>query len=99
MERRDHSRHCLAGHYISDLKRFRVRLTIVHTTAHIRVERKILHFEEKLSGTWRRQVGLGQAKIGQLGFALWSGSKNNLLNACSHKIRSKTVSLRAAAPR
>jgi hypothetical protein len=46
----DHSRDRLTDHYIADLKWLGIRFPVIHAAPHVRIQRKILHSEQNLSG-------------------------------------------------
>jgi hypothetical protein len=71
-------RHGFAGHDLADLEWRGIRLTVVHTSAHVRVEGEVLHLEQKLPGRRCRDRGLLKAEVAQLGLALRSSRENDL---------------------
>src|SRR5262249_6955431 len=65
--------------------RRRVRLAVVHPAAHVGVEREILHLEQDLPGTGRRDRGFLQAEVGESGLPLRAGGKHDLAGpGCGH---------------
>src|SRR5256712_124115 len=76
--RDEHMRHCFPGHHLADLEWLGIRLSVVHTAAHIRVEGEVLHPEQKLAGCRARDRGLFEAEVGELRLPLRSGRENDL---------------------
>src|SRR5216684_925689 len=68
----------LTDHYIADLKWFRIGLAVIHPAAHIRIQRKILHAEQNLSGPRRRDPDFLETEVGQSRFAARSSSEDDL---------------------
>ncbi len=83
--RGDHRGNGFAGHDAAERDRRLVRLAVVHPAAHVGIERQILHPQQNLPGTWRRDRGLLQAEVGEPGLPLRSGGKDDLAGlGCGH---------------
>src|SRR6267142_3227400 len=82
--RDEHMRHGFAGHHLADLEWLGIRLTVVHTATHVRVEGEVLHLEQKLAGCRGRDGGLLEAEIGGPRPSLWSSRENDLSPTCCH---------------
>ena len=78
MLRRDHFRNRLTNHDIANLERLRIGFPVIHPPAHVWVEREILDLEQNLLRSRRRNRGFLKAEVGQLRFALGSGSEDDL---------------------
>jgi hypothetical protein len=78
MLRGDHRRNGFAIHDTTEQDRLRIRFPVIHTAAHIRVERKILHAEQNLSRTRRRDRGFLKTEIAWLRAAVRSCSEDYL---------------------
>src|ERR1035437_4192628 len=68
----------LSGHHVTDLRRLRIGFSIIHPAAHVRVERKVVHLKQKLSGKGRRNRKLPQLEVTQANSAFRSRGKDNL---------------------
>src|SRR2546422_4556051 len=82
--RDEHMRHGFPGHHLADLEWLGIRLTVVHTATHVRVEGEVLHLEQKLPGCRGRDGGLLEAEIGEPRPPLWSSRENDLSPTCCH---------------
>src|SRR2546428_14063926 len=96
MVRDEHMRHGFPGHRLADLEWRGIRLTVVHTAAHVRVEGEELHPEQKLPGCRCRDGRLLQAEVGQLGLAPRSSRENDVSpTRCCH-VATFSLSARSA---
>src|SRR6266404_5761204 len=63
MTRSLHNTHALTRHHVPDSRGFGIRLSIVHSSAHVRVERQKASLKEKLPIPWVREGNFAECEI------------------------------------